>query len=93
MSQIALQLKNSMSEMTTYMQQCFLDVDRHLKEIDLQVHDNVGNIESRDRVTSLFGANESGKNMLQFSTTATAVNNASSSTMSGQSNLSGQRST
>ena len=48
--------------------------------------------ESRERVTSLSGANENGNNMQQFSTTATAVNNTSSFNLSGQSNVSGQRS-
>ena len=92
MSQIALQMKNSITEMTAHMQQRFRDVDRHLEKIDLQVHDNIRNIESRDRVTSLSGANENGNNMQQFFTTATAVNNTSSSNLSGQSNVSGQRS-
>ena len=91
MSQIALQMKNSMTEMTAHMQQRFRDVDRHLEKIDSQVHDNIRNIESRDRVTSLSGANENGNNMQQFSTTATAVNTTSSSNLSGQSNVSGQR--
>ena len=91
MSQIALQMKNSMTEMTSHMQQRFRDVDRHLEKIDSQVHDNIRNIESRDRVTSLSGANENGNNMQQFSTTATAVNTTSSSNLSGQSNVSGQR--
>ena len=82
MSQIALQMKNSMSEMTANMQQRFRD--RYLEKIDSQVHDNIRNIESRDRVTSLSGANENGNNMQHFSTT--------SSNLSGQSNVSGQRS-
>ena len=43
-------------------------------------------------MTSLSGAKENGNNMQQFSTTATAVNNTSSSNLSGQSNVSGQRS-
>ena len=92
MSQIALQMKNSMTEMTAHMQQRFRDVDRQLEKLDSQVQNNLGNNESRDRVTSLSGANENGNNMQQFSTTATAVNNASSSNLSNQSNLSDQRS-
>ena len=70
-----------MTEMAAHMQQRFRDIDRHLEEIDSQVHDNIRNIESRDTVTFLSGANENGNNMQQFSTTATAVNNTSSSTL------------
>ena len=85
MSQIALQMKNSMSEMTTYMQQRFRDVDKRFENLDSQVQNTVRNTQSHDRVTSLSGVNENSNNM-QFSTNAPAAPNTSSSNLSGGNN-------
>lgn len=83
MTNIATQVKNSISDMTTHMQQRFDDFDRQVQRLESQLQEHSRQIASQVKVSSLALSNENGNNLQQSAKTFVVDNNSSVSQNSG----------
>ena len=83
MTNIATQVKNSISDMTTHMQQRFDDFDRQVQRLESQLQEHSRQIASQVKVSSLALSNENSNNLRQSAKTSVVDNSSSVSQNSG----------
>ena len=83
MTNIATQVKNGISDMTTHMQQRFDDFDRQVQRLESQLQEHSRQIASQVKVSSLALSNENSNNLRQSAKTSVGDNSSSVSQNSG----------